>query len=38
MHKIGRPHRSAVPREVAWAGTYNSREIDDLAGNERRVI
>ena len=38
MHKIGRPDWSAVAGEVTWTGAYNSREIDDLAGNKRRVV
>src|SRR6516164_6628714 len=38
LHKIGRPFRSAVARKIAWTGADDSREIDDLAGYERRVV
>src|SRR5262245_27216086 len=38
MDKIGRLDRAAVAREVAGAGTYHAREIDDLAGDEPRVV
>src|SRR6516165_9991124 len=31
MRQIGRPDGSAMTREVAWTGTHNSPEIDDLA-------
>src|SRR6516225_10775315 len=38
MRQIGRPDGSAMTREVAWTGTHNSPEIDDLAGNQRRIV
>ena len=36
--EVGRLGWAPMARELAWAGTNNSRYIDDLAGNERRVV
>src|ERR1700686_4522375 len=38
IYEIRRLYRTAIARQVARAGTNNSPEIDDLAGNERRIV